>query len=210
MKLTLKRQKSITSQAESISAWCAVFDWPSIVAAFSVGRHGPARSSAARRKIAARSSHGVRDQSFHASAAAATARSTSARAAVVHRCEHVRALVRLDRLERLAGANLLAADDERDVELLRLHLLEPQAKGFALGRAGCVVEDGLVVRLGGSEDRVCAHEAILGLQGVRDAAGGLQVDGWGVGELVLVGRAGRVARAAPGVRLRIRCQDTIR
>src|ERR1700757_4217703 len=77
MNSTLKRQKSITSQAESISAWCAVFDWPSIVAAFSVGRHGPARSSAARRKIAARSSHGVRDQSFHASADAAIARSTS-------------------------------------------------------------------------------------------------------------------------------------
>ncbi len=77
MNETLKRQKSITSQAESISAWCAVFDWPSMVAALSVVRHGPARSSAARRKIEARSSHGVRDQSFHASAAALTARSTS-------------------------------------------------------------------------------------------------------------------------------------
>ena len=33
---TLKRQKSISSQAESISAWCAVLDWPSIVAALSV------------------------------------------------------------------------------------------------------------------------------------------------------------------------------
>ena len=75
---TLKRQKSMSSQAASISAWCAVFDWPSIVAAFSVCRHGPARSSAARRKTAARSSHGVRDQSSQASAAAAIARSTSA------------------------------------------------------------------------------------------------------------------------------------
>jgi hypothetical protein len=43
MNSTLKRKKSITSQAASISAWCAVFDWPSIVAAFSVERHGPAR-----------------------------------------------------------------------------------------------------------------------------------------------------------------------
>ena len=66
MNETLKRQKSISSQAASISAWCAVFDWPSIVAAFKVARHGPASSSAARRNTAARSSHGVRDQSCHA------------------------------------------------------------------------------------------------------------------------------------------------
>jgi hypothetical protein len=68
----------MTSQAASISAWCAVFDWFSIVAALSVDRHGPASSSAARRKTAARSSQGVRDQSCHASAAAWIARSTSA------------------------------------------------------------------------------------------------------------------------------------
>jgi hypothetical protein len=77
MNKALKRQKSISSQAASISAWWAVFDWPSIVAAFSVSRHGPARSSAARRKTAARSSHGTRCQSSHASAAASIARSTS-------------------------------------------------------------------------------------------------------------------------------------
>ena len=53
---TLKRQKSISSQAASISAWIAVFDWPSMVAAFRVARHGPASRSAALRKIAARSS----------------------------------------------------------------------------------------------------------------------------------------------------------
>src|SRR4051794_9630214 len=76
MKYGLKRQKSISSHAASISAWWAVFDWFSIVAATSVERHGPARSSAARRKTAARSSHAMRDQSCHASPAAATARST--------------------------------------------------------------------------------------------------------------------------------------
>ena len=75
---TLKRRKSISSQAASISAWCAVFDWPSIVAASSVSRHGPASRSAARRNTDARSSHGQRDQSFHASAAAAIAECTSA------------------------------------------------------------------------------------------------------------------------------------
>jgi hypothetical protein len=73
MKPTLNRKKSIVSQAESISAWWAVFDCPSIVAAFSVSRHGPASSSAARRKTAARSSQGQRCQSFHAFAAALTA-----------------------------------------------------------------------------------------------------------------------------------------
>src|SRR5207237_7852816 len=78
MNSTLKRQKSVSSQAASISAWCAVFDWPSIVAAFTVERHGPASSSAARRKIAARSSHGVWAQSWRASRAAAIACSTSA------------------------------------------------------------------------------------------------------------------------------------
>ncbi len=68
----------MSSHAASISAWCTVFDWPSIVAATRVGRHGPESSSAARRKIAARSSHGIRDQSRHASPAASIARSTSA------------------------------------------------------------------------------------------------------------------------------------
>ena len=77
MNAGLKRQKSISSHAASISAWWAVFDWPSIVAALSVSRHGPARSSAARRKIAARSSHGTRCQSSQASPDALTAASTS-------------------------------------------------------------------------------------------------------------------------------------
>ena len=76
MKSTLKRKKSITSHAASISAWCAVLDWFSIVAAFSVERQGPASSSAARRSTAARSSQGVRDQSGQASAAALIACST--------------------------------------------------------------------------------------------------------------------------------------
>ena len=53
---TLNRQKSISSQAASISAWYAVLDWPSMVAALSVCRHGPASRSAALSRIAARSS----------------------------------------------------------------------------------------------------------------------------------------------------------
>jgi hypothetical protein len=53
----LNRQKSISSHAESISAWNTVLDWPSIVAAFTVCRHVVVNSSAARRNTAARSSH---------------------------------------------------------------------------------------------------------------------------------------------------------
>src|ERR1041384_5771818 len=45
------------SQALSISAWNAVLLCPSIVAALSVWRHGPARSSAARRNTPARASN---------------------------------------------------------------------------------------------------------------------------------------------------------
>ena len=75
--MVLKRQKSASSQAESISAWKAVFDWPSIVAAFIVSRHGPASSSAARRKTAARASQDIRDHSSRAAAAASMAAVTS-------------------------------------------------------------------------------------------------------------------------------------
>ncbi len=79
MKATLKRQKSASSAAESISAWWAVFDWPSMVAAFSRARHGPDNRSAARKKTAARSSHDVRLQSRAAFVAASIADWTSLR-----------------------------------------------------------------------------------------------------------------------------------
>src|SRR5690349_8695159 len=69
----LKRQKSIISHAESISAWKTVFDWPSIVAALSVARHVVASSSAALISTAARSSHGHADHSRRAVIAALTA-----------------------------------------------------------------------------------------------------------------------------------------
>ena len=53
---TLKRRKSISSQALSISAWKAVLLCPSMVAALRVSRHGPASRSAAFSSTAARSS----------------------------------------------------------------------------------------------------------------------------------------------------------
>ena len=80
----LKRQKSISSQAASISAWCAVLDWQSIVAALSTARCGPASRSAALRKIAARWCQGMRDQLLCASSAALIARCTSA---LPHLCQ---------------------------------------------------------------------------------------------------------------------------
>ncbi len=72
-KWTLKRQKSISSQAASISAWYAVLDWPSIVAAFRVERQGPESSSAAFRNTAARSSKSRSRQAGAAALAAAIA-----------------------------------------------------------------------------------------------------------------------------------------
>ena len=72
----MNRQKSIVSQAASISAWNAVLDWPSIVAAFKVDRQVVVSSSAAFRKMAARSSQLHADQSRCASPAAAMACST--------------------------------------------------------------------------------------------------------------------------------------
>ena len=119
----LNRQKSIISDAASISAWNAVFDCPSIVAAFSVGRHDVASSSAARSSTAARSSHGQLPHSRRASAAAAIACCTCSGAGQVVVGEHVAVIVRHHGLRGLAGADFAAADDDRDVEPLARHLL---------------------------------------------------------------------------------------
>ena len=78
---TLKRRKSASSQTASISAWCTVFDWPSMVAALRTSRQGPVRRSAARRKTAARSGHGVTAHARRARSAAAIALPTSAASA---------------------------------------------------------------------------------------------------------------------------------
>src|SRR5436305_5458648 len=77
MKYGLKRQKSISSQAESISAWKTVLLWLSMVAALAVSRQGPASRSAARSSTEARSSQLVSLHSRQASLAALAAASTS-------------------------------------------------------------------------------------------------------------------------------------
>ena len=74
----------MSSQFASISAWKAVFDWPSMVAAAIVGRHVVARSSAAFSRIAARSSQRQVDQSRCASPAALMAACTSCVRALCH------------------------------------------------------------------------------------------------------------------------------
>src|SRR6478736_4395115 len=68
---------AIGSHAASISAWNAVFDCPSIVAALRRWRHGPARRSAALRMIAHFSSKGIARQAGAASLAALMAASAS-------------------------------------------------------------------------------------------------------------------------------------
>ena len=118
MNLTLKRQKSISSQAASISAWCAVFDWPSIVAALSVARHGPASSSAARRNTAARSSHGQRDQSCARVGGRGDAALDLGAPPWWTLASTCAWLCGITAVEGVAGADLLAADHERDLDLL--------------------------------------------------------------------------------------------
>ena len=112
----------------------------------SVSRHGPASSSAARRKTAARSSHGQRDQSFHALAAASIAccdvlgRRPGGRRRARAPCRAASTAGRV-----VAGGDVLAADHERDLEALAAHLLEPRLQARALGAAGREVADRLVV-----------------------------------------------------------------
>ena len=159
MNSTLKRKKSIDSQAASISAWCAVFDWPSIVAAFSVSRHGPASSSAARRRTRRRAPPTASATSrCHAVAAASIACCTCSAFALVDVGEDVLLVVRHDRLLQLAGRDVLAADHERDLDALVAHLLEARCwRRARSGLPGRVVVDRLVAGRRGAEDRVGAH-----------------------------------------------------
>src|SRR5438132_577149 len=130
----------MSSQAASISAWWIVCDCPSSVAALSVARQGPLSTEEARKKTAARSSGravpllpgvgGGNDPALDLGGAAR-----------VDGREHVVFVVGHHRLEGVAGADLLAVDDERDLDLLRLHLAQPLAQLLPFRRAGRVVLD---------------------------------------------------------------------
>ena len=161
MNSTLKRKKSIDSQAASISAWCAVFDWPSIVAAFSVSRHGPGEQLGGAqedggallprpaRPVLPRGRGGV-DRLLHVLGAA-----------LVDVGEHVLLVVRHHGLLQVAGRDVLAADHERDLDPLVAHLLEAQLQAGALRAAGREAEDRLVDGGRRAEDGVCAHGTYL-------------------------------------------------
>ena len=66
--------------------------------------------------------------------------------------EHVLVVVRHDCLRGLPGADLPAADDDRDVHPLARHLLEPCLELRALRRSRRIRLDGLVHRGGNSPD----------------------------------------------------------
>src|ERR671930_568920 len=140
MKVGLKRQKSITSHAASISAWCAVFDWLSIVAALTVARH--------------------------------------------------------DRFERVSSANLLAADDERDLDPLALQLAQAPLELLSLRRSGAVVAHRLVLRLRQREDSGRAHRAIVETESRESAASRLPGRRLGLGGALAGRRAPSLARAS--------------
>ncbi len=82
-------------------------------------------------------------------------------AALVHVGEDVARAVGHHNLGGLAGADLLAADHERQVDALGFELVELRLQLAALGRAGRVLVDGLVHRLGQAEDAGRAHGAIV-------------------------------------------------
>jgi len=91
----LKRQKSINSHAASISAWCAVLLWPSIVAAFTTGRPARCQQVGGLSNTAARSARLEADHSRQAPRAAATAPATSSGPAWLHLGQHVPVAVRI-------------------------------------------------------------------------------------------------------------------
>ena len=158
-------------------------DWLSIVAALIVDRHGPAISSAARRKTATRSCHGVRDHAGCAAPGGGDRALDLSRASLLDVRQHVRAAMRHHCLERRPRLDALAADHHRDVHALGGHLREPAAQLGALGRARRVAPDRLVDRRRRTEDAGCAHAADCIVDGVRVTRHPYEVPGWGVGEV---------------------------
>ena len=150
----MKRRKSIVSQAASISAWWAVFDWFSIVAAFSVERHGPASSSAARRKTATRSCQGVAAHSACGFRAAAIARSTWEASPFATSASTCVTIVRHDRLEGRAFVSTRSPPITSGIDdALARHLGQPAVQVGALGRAGGIRPHRLVDGGWHAEDR---------------------------------------------------------
>ena len=198
----MKRRKSIVSQAASISAWCAVFDWLSIVAALSVERHGPASSSAARRNTATRSYHGVAAHSACAFPRGGDRALDVGGIALRDVGEDVLAVVRHHRLERRLRLDPLAADHERDRRSLARQLRQAPVQLGALGRARRVRLDRLVDGGRHAEDRGSAHAADCRVGSVDVTRHRYAVEGWGVGEIAVRGEV-LVEHALPSRRRRL-------
>src|SRR4051812_50188248 len=94
----------------------------------------------------------------------------------MHGREDARLVVRLDLLERVGRADVLAADHHRQVHLLAAHLGDLPANLLALGRARCVVVHRLVARRRRGGDRGSAHGRRF-----YGGAGGPGWGGWGGG-----------------------------
>ena len=103
-----------------------------------------ASSSAALSRTAARSSNGHADHSRRAASAALIAMLDVLRLGHVPVGEHVLVLERHHGLLRLAGADFLAADDERNLDALVGHRGQARLELSALGRSRRVGLDGLV------------------------------------------------------------------
>src|SRR5207249_7010741 len=100
-------------------------------------------------------------------------------AGLAHVGEDVALVVRLDRLERLVGVDVLSADHVRDTYPLALELLEPRLELGALRGSRGVRLDRLVLRRRRGEDSGSAHGGDCRVE--RGAGGADAVRGSGLG-----------------------------
>src|SRR5688572_17785728 len=90
--------------------------------------------------------------------------------------------MRHDRLAPVAGFDVLAADHARNLDPLASHPLEALLQARALGGAGRVRPDGLVIGVREPEDPWGGHRRhSISVQVVP-----YEIQGWGVGELYFV------------------------
>ena len=137
------------------------------------GRRRPARATASATRLG------------WAARAAAIARSTSARAALLDVGEHVVAPVRHHRLERRPRLDPLAADHHRDVDRSAAICASRAWSSARSGEPGRVALDRLVDRGGRPEDAGGAHRGDCIVVAVRVTRHLYDVPGWGVGEVWL-------------------------